>query len=181
MTDVSSLGSTTWTWSGSGTGSGFVRSEIGCGSCGSERESPRVSPQLVKPQARIPARPRLPTWSASGSRSGSMSVTVTSNTSQTTWRTSSWSERRNALCFWICSETVTVHCRERLVSWSCHLLAPPQAKPATPTPGFGKTSGMRGRDTPITPGVVPKQLGEYRWQQTSLVLGFFRLNLGLWE
>lgn len=39
-----------------------------------------------------------------------MSVTVTLSTSLTTWRTSSWSERRNALCFWICSETVRVHC-----------------------------------------------------------------------
>lgn len=47
---------------------------------------------------------------------GSMSVTATLSMSQTTWRTSSWNERRSALCFWICSETLRVHCREKLVS-----------------------------------------------------------------
>lgn len=36
-----------------------------------------------------------------------------SSRSRTTWRTASWSARRSALGFWICSETLRVHCGER--------------------------------------------------------------------
>ena len=38
---------------------------------------------------------------------------MTSSRSRTTWRTASWSARRSALGFWICSETLRVHCGER--------------------------------------------------------------------
>lgn len=80
----------------------------------------RVSWTALKPQAQVAKRWNLPTWSGIGSRSGngSRSVTVTWSMSQMTWKTSSWSERRSALGFWICSETAKVRCRERLVSWS---------------------------------------------------------------
>lgn len=72
-------------------------------------------------------------------------MNVTLSTSQMTWRTSSWNERRSALCFWTCSETLRVHCRKKLVSWSWHLPAPRQAEPTTPTKGFGRTLGVHVR------------------------------------
>lgn len=78
----------------------------------------------------------LPTWSASGSRSGSRSATLTVSRSQMTWRTSSWSGRKSALGFWICSETSRVHCRERPGE-------PSREEPA-PAPGFWETPGVHG-------------------------------------
>lgn len=61
----------------------------------------------------IPRGGALPTWIWSGSRNGSRNETLTLNRSRKTWRTSSWSGRRSALGFWICSETLRVRCGDR--------------------------------------------------------------------
>lgn len=54
-----------------------------------------------------------PTWSGSGNRSASTSAIWTWSTSPMTWTTSSWSGRKSAPGFWICSGTVRGRCRER--------------------------------------------------------------------
>lgn len=59
------------------------------------------------------ARGPRPTWSGSGNRSGSRSAIWTWSTSRKTWMTSSWTARKSALGFWICSETARGRCRER--------------------------------------------------------------------
>lgn len=106
MTDVSFLGSRTWSGSASGSGSGCGRSGSGCDS-----------------------------WSGSGSRSGSRSAIWTWSTSRRTWTTSSWSGKKSALGFWICSETGRGHC--------CAFPGPSAAVPAS---SLGRT--RRGRSAP---------------------------------
>jgi len=70
---------------------------------------------------------------------------VTSSRSQTTWRTSSWSVRRSALGFWICSETLRVHCGER-----------PGEPEAPPSPALeDPEEPSAGADTPLPARCAP--------------------------
>ena len=139
MIDVSFLGNRTWSGSESGSGNGFVKRGSGCGSCGIRggRVGQRGSHGPQELPAWHPQRWALPTWIGSGSRSGSRNETLTWSTNQTTWRTSSWSGRKIALGFWICSETSRVRCGERPGELEPQvLLAPPKA---VPTPSSSPT------------------------------------------
>lgn len=116
MTDVSFLGSRTWSVSASGSGSGCGRSGTGCGSCREDRAGSGRSHGCHR-GAPVHAHGPQPTWSGSGSRSGSRSAIWTWSMSRRTWTTSSWSGKKSALGFWICSETGRGRCRERPGEW----------------------------------------------------------------
>ena len=96
-----------------GAGAGAAAGGTGAAAAPAGRGEGRVSKSSEEPGPRTLSSGVLLTWIWSGSRSGSRSGTVTWSRSQTTWRTLSWSARRSALGFWICSETVRVHCGER--------------------------------------------------------------------
>ena len=94
-------------------GAGAAAGGTGAAAAPAGRGEGRVSTSSEEPGPRTLSSGALLTWIWSGSRSGSRSGTVTWSRSRTTWRTLSWSARRSALDFWICSETVRVHCGER--------------------------------------------------------------------